>query len=88
MANYIDALEGKHNDGVEVSIVDNSNRVKMALKACAVFNDEAIDPKMEAEDLEEAVIDLLTDLQHLCAKRALDFNSMLKQARGHFKDEG
>jgi len=36
---------------------------------------------------EEAVTDLLADLQHFCAAEKLDFDRLLRSAQGHFEEE-
>jgi len=39
------------------------------------------------EDFDSALIDLLTDLLHLCDVRGADFADLERRARNHYRDE-
>ena len=48
---------------------------------------QAIDSAYEQDARESQVVDLLTDLMHLCKKEKLSFNALLGSAKMHFAEE-
>ena len=57
---------------------DNSIRINRALVAVDTYDNPT---------LAEAVIDLLSDLMHLCAARVLDFDQLISTADDHYSEE-
>lgn len=58
--------------------ITNHERCLRAEKACAVYDED--DPKT-------SIVDLLTDLRHLCASHHFDFDAMLLTSEIHFNCE-
>jgi hypothetical protein len=67
---------------------DNSKRIaaaEAAVKAHAQY--QSGNALVERPSPEEALIDLLTDLQHLAAFREVDFEAALRISQSHFAVE-
>lgn len=61
-------------------------RIDAVCRALAVST--SCDPRRdEEEEKREAVIDLLTNLQHYARKHNWDFEDLLQTAQGHFTEE-
>ena len=54
--------------------------LKRATAAMAIYLDDDPDPQ-------DSLTDLLTDLQHWCRERNVDFENQLRVARSHFESE-
>lgn len=63
----------------EPSIKDRAARARAALSASYTFSNR--------DDLECAIIDLLTDLAHQCDRERLNLAQLLDTARGHYNHE-
>lgn len=48
---------------------------------------QAIDGYADNDSLEECIIDLLTDIQHLCRQEEMSFSDCNKMALNHFIEE-
>jgi hypothetical protein len=57
----------------------NADRVESAKGACDYFT--------EGDDTATSVIDLLTNLRHLCAAEGVDFEARARMALTHFEAE-
>lgn len=59
---------------------------RCAQRALAALN-AAYPGDLEINDPDTIARDLLTDLRHFCAVRALDFDRLLKQSKRHYARE-
>lgn len=59
-------------------------RANWALSAVNVYARES---GADEEELVVQVIDLITNLQHLCRREELDFDEVLRAARVHYEEE-
>lgn len=62
----------------------NQSRITAAQKALDAHRDHAKD---FTSDTEEAIIDLMTNLRHLCEAEDLDFTGIVRLSRSHFTEE-
>ncbi len=60
--------------------MDNETRINRAITALEAYSEED-------DDLPSNVIDLLTDLMHLCKQQEIDFQGCLLSAEINFESE-
>lgn len=65
---------------------DRASRARSALQAYILARDGDLKNDKIAEHAAN-VIDMVTDLQHLCAEDGVDFDSVVLSAVNHFKAE-
>lgn len=61
---------------------ENEDRAALAKGILIEHFDEGCGEVQETQ-----VIDILTDLMHMCKEEVIDFNIALRQAQEHFKEE-
>ena len=62
----------------------NQSRITAAQTALDAHRDRAKDFTSNAE---EAIVDLMTNLRHLCEAEDLDFTGIVRMSRSHFSEE-
>lgn len=60
--------------------MDNEIRINRAFSALEAYSEED-------DDLASNIIDLLTDLMHLCRQQGIEFQGCLLSAEIHFESE-
>jgi hypothetical protein len=74
-----------------MSELTNEQRADAAYKALQVFLRKMFycnEPdKLDPEDLEDAISDLIADLFHLAHQKGFDIDSISRQAEGNFREE-
>jgi hypothetical protein len=62
----------------------NRVRASRARRVMSVYQNET---GLSRQEVETATIDLIADLEHLCGQRQIEFESVLRQARTHYRAE-
>jgi hypothetical protein len=75
----------QHSRSKSVPGRENALRAARALRAVAKYRDDY--GLTAADGLDTAVTDLICDLQHLCDRKDLGFESILHMARIHYRAE-
>jgi hypothetical protein len=82
---------GASREGYPMNTPTNNDRANRAFDAVVAYSDSASFSDLSGDSLQEEtesfVADLLCDLQHLCKRDGLDFETLLACARGNFDEE-